>query len=1051
MSVDTQLLSVAETAPDAYADVPVELTERTQWVVWRLELRRTRSDPDGKLTKVSYSPRTGRQASTNHSSTWGTFDDTLQALRRDHYDGIGFVFSASDPYAGVDFDDCRDPARGTVADWAQGYITRLSSYTEVSPSGAGFHIIVRGKLPPQGRKKGDVEMYDASRFFTITGRRLAGTPRTIERRDAELTVLHEQVFGRGADDGAAQRQPQRARGSASLSDTALIDRAKNAKNGAAFSRLWEGDVAGYASASEADLALCSMLAFWTRGDQVRTDRLFRQSGLFRPKWDEVHGSDGHTYGQMTIAKALRRGAASVRAQATPDAPGEGPGRDVKEPADAASPLPLPTSQQLPEEPLSSLHYSATASGLAWLKLSRDGAVPVLLTNFIARIVADVAEDDGAEVRRAFEIEASLKDRTRRFVVPADRFTGMGWAAEHLGAGAIVYPGSTIKDHARAAVQFLSGEVPERHIYTHIGWRQLDTGWAFLHAGGAIGADGPVAGVDVVLPDALSRYRLPPPPPQEDLGAAVTASLRILDLAPDVTTAPLYAAIWRAALGECDFSLHLSGPTGQGKSELAALIQQHYGAEMHARALPSNWASTGNALEALAFQAKDAVFVVDDFAPHGGQANIQQYHRDADRLLRAQGNHAGRQRMRADATLRPAKSPRGLILSTGEDVPRGQSLRSRLLLLEHAPGTLDWEALGPCQRDAAAALYGQAMAGYLRWLAGQYETIRLGLRERIEELRQQATTSTMHKRTPAIIANLAVGMRSFLGYAEETGALSAGESAALWQRVWSALGRVAAAQASHQTATEPTQRFLDLLAAAIGCGDAHVADKHGRAPETPEAWGWRATTSRVSAAQRDDWHPQGMRVGWVDGDALYVEPEAAYGVAQSMAQRGGDTLAVTLPTLRKRLHEARWLASVDQARQTLTIRRHLEGRQRNVLHLRPKCLSADAPPDKPDIQDNLRRQSPNRTHGASEPGAPMSAAPENLTHIKAAARPALTGPLAADVGSVGLMEVREAPRTNCYPAEPPALASSSDERPEPDIGPDNEPDRPQGAERGEWTA
>src|SRR5262249_6141580 len=158
-----------------------------------------------------------------------------------------------------------------------------------------------------------------------------------------------------------------------------------------------------------------------------------------------------------------------------------------------------------------------------------------------------------------------------------------------------------------------------------------------------------------------------------------------------------------------------GPTGQGKTELAALAQQHYGAGLDARHLPGSWASTGNALEGLAFAAAHALLTVDDFAPTGSPADVQRFHREADRLLRAQGNRAGPQGMRPDGGLRPAKPPRGIILSTGEDVPRGQSLRARLLVMELAPGELDWARLTACQGDAAAGLYAQALAGYLRWL------------------------------------------------------------------------------------------------------------------------------------------------------------------------------------------------------------------------------------------------------------------------------------------------------------------------------------------------
>ena len=150
--------------------------------------------------------------------------------------------------------------------------------------------------------------------------------------------------------------------------------------------------------------------------------------------------------------------------------------------------------------------------------------------------------------------------------------------------------------------------------------------------------------------------------------AIGASLRLLEMAGDQVTVPSYCAIWRAVLGRCDTSLHLVGSTGAGKTELVALAQQHFGAGMDSRNLPGSWMSTDNALEAQAFVAKDALLVVDDFCPTGSQYAIQLLHRKADRLFRGQDNAAGRGRLRADGTPRPTKPPRGMVLSTGEDVP-----------------------------------------------------------------------------------------------------------------------------------------------------------------------------------------------------------------------------------------------------------------------------------------------------------------------------------------------------------------------------------------------
>ncbi|MDP6526626.1 MAG: DUF927 domain-containing protein, partial [Kiritimatiellia bacterium] len=459
-------------------------------------------------------------------------------------------------------------------------------------------------------------------------------------------------------------------------------------------------------------------------------------------------------------------------------------------------------------------YGMADGGIVWNKPLKDGDVPVYLTNFTAEITAQLIEDDGVETRRSLEIEARFQNRTSRFSVGAAQFGGMGWTMEHLGARAVVYPGSTLKDHARTAIQLLSKDAHERHVYTHTGWRKLGKHWAFLHAGGAIGANGSLPDAEVHLPGDLRNYMLPEPPEGAELVQAIRASLRVLELADDAITVPINAGTYRAPLGGIDAAIHLSGATGEGKTALAALAQQHFGPGMDARHLPGSWSSTGNALEGLAFHAKDAILSVDDFAPAGSATDVQRMHREADRLIRAQGNSSGRMRMRADATLKPAKPPRGLILSTGEDVPKGQSLRARMLVIETGKDALDWDKLTACQEDAANGLYAQAMAAYVRWLAPRYQGISDSLKTQVDALRAEAHLSGRHRRTADLVANLGVGFRHFLAFAQESGAVTQGEADGLWQRCWRALGEAAEAQGAHQLAAEPATRFLELLSAAI---------------------------------------------------------------------------------------------------------------------------------------------------------------------------------------------------------------------------------------------
>lgn len=144
-----------------FENIPEELRRRPQWLVWKLEER------DSKPTKIPYIAGGVGKASSTDSETWRSFDEAVVALKTGRYDGIGFVFSTGDPYAGIDLDDCRNPESGELEVWAAKTVQDLDGYAEVSPSGTGVHIIVRGKAP--NKKRGKVEAYSSERYFTITG------------------------------------------------------------------------------------------------------------------------------------------------------------------------------------------------------------------------------------------------------------------------------------------------------------------------------------------------------------------------------------------------------------------------------------------------------------------------------------------------------------------------------------------------------------------------------------------------------------------------------------------------------------------------------------------------------------------------------------------------------------------------------------------------------------------------------------------------------------------------------------------------------------------
>lgn len=266
-----------------------------------------------------------RLAQVNDPTTWGTYQQALQryrsAARTFGYQGIGFMFSSSDPYTGLDVDACRNPQTGEIAEWVLRIVRDLNSYTEVSPSGTGLHIIVRANLIEVSRTLGrtslrhranSIEVYDRGRYFTITGTHLSGTPETIEGRQEELVALYLTFFPE--ETVQKTHTPLSTPPQQTLSDQDILDGMARSKNGYIFRALWSGnpsqytDQNGRVDESRADLVLLSMLAYWTGRDAGSMERLFKQSGLYRNRpwrWNQPARS-GETYGQSSIRIAIER-------------------------------------------------------------------------------------------------------------------------------------------------------------------------------------------------------------------------------------------------------------------------------------------------------------------------------------------------------------------------------------------------------------------------------------------------------------------------------------------------------------------------------------------------------------------------------------------------------------------------------------------------------------------------------------------------------------------------------------------------------------------------
>ena len=260
-----------------YERIPEELKKLKQWVCWSGD----------KLPKNAY---TGGNAQSNNPETWADFGTACKAVEKYHFNGIGFMFAP--PYFGVDMDDCIENQ-----ELVDEFVESLQSYTEYSTSGTGIHIICKGSLPEGSRRKGKIEMYENRRYFIMTGKVYDEKYLDIVDCTEKIKILHQKYLYTPTPK-ALPRAIERI----NMTDQEIIDKARSCKTGSLFQLLYSGSWEGlYASQSEADIAFCNHLAFWTQRDEQQMDRIFRSSGLYREKWDQKRGT--LTYGQLTIQKA----------------------------------------------------------------------------------------------------------------------------------------------------------------------------------------------------------------------------------------------------------------------------------------------------------------------------------------------------------------------------------------------------------------------------------------------------------------------------------------------------------------------------------------------------------------------------------------------------------------------------------------------------------------------------------------------------------------------------------------------------------------------------
>ena len=548
----------------------------------------------------------------------------------------------------------------------------------------------------------------------------------------------------------------------------------------------------------------------------------------------------------------------------------------------------------------------------------EGAANLMpLSNFTGRILEDVVVEDGSGAAdRFFVVEAEMNRRRHRFEVSSQAFDGLSWVPKHLGALAVI-EGPRVRHLVTKAIKLESRGLREIYAYGHTGWLEIEGRWVYLHAGGAItGAGTPAFDGRVVLFGKLKRRRFPSPShaieATEDLREAVRESFALWNLAADEIAIPLMLSAYRAALGEVDYSLHLAGPTGLGKTTLAHLAVSHFGAGLGSKD-QTNFESTAYAVEREAFALKDQLLLLDDYLGTSEHRRILAF------IARNAANNSGRGRLSSDGSLRGDKPPRALVITTGEDVPVGESLTARMLVIRVPDGAgLDLSPGAPINAAQVAARDGRhalAMAGFIRWLAPRYGDISSTIEQRRNQIGHEVRPLVAHSRTPGIYGDLMIGLEEWMAFAREIGAVDQEEGAALEDRARLAVMAAIQEQAEYLGSANPVERYRDLLREAMASGNAHV-----RAPgEEPGP---------------------GVHLGWTLPDGTYLYPDVTLTLAKHMAEAVGDPLPFSGQAMNQLLLERRWLVStnLEKTRKSTAIRKRVEGQTVTVLHLRPEFLA-----------------------------------------------------------------------------------------------------------------
>ncbi|MDO9160893.1 MAG: cell wall-binding protein [Methylococcaceae bacterium] len=599
------------------------------------------------------------------------------------------------------------------------------------------------------------------------------------------------------------------------------------------------------------------------------------------------------------------------------------------------------------------------------RLVKGVTAEIPLCDFTCKIVEEITQDNDLQNESFLRIKGIRADGKLLWPVdvPNKSFYGSqgGWVNEHWGTTAFLNSGTAKKDNLRAAIELyskLNGDIPKRVIYKFTGWKKISDQWHYLTGSGAITTTGLIDTVETDLGSGHMRfYSLPAPLTGEELKRAVTEALALLNICPAKPHigSALLAAVVRAPLGEChpiDFVVWLYGLTGSRKSEIAALAMAFYGG-FNSRRFPATWADTITDLKIKAHQSKDAIFSIDDYKPSVSKTEAEKLGKKAEDFLRGTGNQGGKGRRTATLQAIPAAFNRSLTIISGEDMPKGQSLLARSLMIEMARTDVDDIQFSKLQQAAANGLFSGLMSCYIQWLAPRLDQFKHGFPaiviQRRDKVAKESFTSS-HPRAPEIFANLVSGFDLFLDFLRDLELMTTEQCDALLLSVETNLKQVFNEQSAYQVEQDEVQRFLELLKGAFSSGNCHIAERLKKAPpeKCPYFWGWRKDGKDLN--NEEIFKPMGDCIGYLNEQTsggpceVWLVQENAFKIAAQFARNQGDCLLISMSSLWRRMVERGLVIKTEtdakSGKPRSTVKKNVAGVSQRVMVLSADLFEAD---------------------------------------------------------------------------------------------------------------